>query len=368
MNVLHIYKTAEPFTLGGIETVLKNLSEETAKLGVKNRILVMHSGNKLIRHRFLGGVVIALPYRFFLLSMPLSLSYFQAFNRLRKWADILHYHAPFPMQDLMHLIYKVQQPALVSYHSDVVKQKRVLKLYRPLLQRFLGRVQKIVVASEAYRQSSEELQQHADRTAVIPYGLQSNHPLPMHEDLTTAGLTPGYFLYLGAFRYYKGLDFLLAAAETTGLPLVLAGFGSAVEYRDRIDSLPNVRLFEGVTEAEKYQLIENAQAFILPSHLRSEAFGIVLLEAARQAKPMITCEIGTATSWINQHQKTGLVVPPADAPALAEAMLELQNSPERRAQWGIYARERFQHLFLAEKMAHSYFQLYQQLNSIEKHA
>jgi rhamnosyl/mannosyltransferase len=165
----------------------------------------------------------------------------------------------------------------------------------------------------------------------------------------------GFFLFLGAMRYYKGLPFLLEAAEKTGLSVVLAGSGDAGKVP------PNVTVLGEVSEAEKQALLRTCTAFVFPSHLRSEAFGVALLEAARAGKPMISCEIGTGTSYVNEHNITGLTIPPADPEALATAMQSLWGDSPRREQMGAAARARYEKLFTAKEMGDSYAALYRRL-------
>jgi rhamnosyl/mannosyltransferase len=114
-------------------------------------------------------------------------------------------------------------------------------------------------------------------------------------------------------------------------------------------------------EADKFALIDAATALVLPSHLRTEAFGVVLLEASMRGKPMITAEIGTGTSFVNRHEETGLVVPPADPAALAAAMQRLWDNPELARRMGEAARRRFDAEFTAARMAERYAALYRRV-------
>ena len=155
----------------------------------------------------------------------------------------------------------------------------------------------------------------------------------------------GFFLFVGAGRYYKGLPFLMEAARRTGLPVVVAGGGTEAGSVP-----PSVTMLGGVSDAAREALLDLCGAFVFPSHLRSEAFGIALAEAARAGRPMISCEIGTGTSFVNAGGETGLVVPPADPEALAGAMRRLDADPGLRARMGAAARQRFERLFRAETM------------------
>jgi rhamnosyl/mannosyltransferase len=121
-------------------------------------------------------------------------------------------------------------------------------------------------------------------------------------------------------------------------------------------------LFLGfLDDADKVALLTLSYAMVFPSHLRSEAFGISLLEGAMYGKPMISSEIGTGTSYINVHDETGLVVPPSDAKAFRAAMVTLWNNPTLAAAMGVRAAERYRKLFTAERMASNYMALYREL-------
>jgi rhamnosyl/mannosyltransferase len=123
-------------------------------------------------------------------------------------------------------------------------------------------------------------------------------------------------------------------------------------------AISNVIFAGQVSESEKISLIKRSRALILPSHLRSEAYGMVLVEAAMYGRPLISCEIGTGTSYINAHDETGLVVPPEDPKALAGAINRLLNQNELAEKFGFAARKRYEQFFSGEAMGHAYASLF----------
>ncbi len=123
----------------------------------------------------------------------------------------------------------------------------------------------------------------------------------------------------------------------------------------------NVQVIGRVADADREALLSLCRAFVFPSHLRSEAFGVALLEAARASKPMISCEIGTGTSYVNANAETGIIVAPSDGAALADAMSTLARDPELAARLGRRGRIRFESLFRAERMGEAYLTLYRSL-------
>lgn len=302
----------------------------------------------------------------YIASTGLSLSLFKKFAELADQCDVIHYHFPWPMMDLAHFVVRSPRPSVVTYHSDVVKQARLLRLYKPLMYKFLSSVDRIVATSPDYLSTSLVLQQFRDKTSVIPIGIASHRPLVREETRTMwqQRLGKDFFLFVGAGRYYKGLDFLLLAARQTGLPVVIAG----AELREipAAQGIPNVSVVGRVDDEAKEALLDLSAALILPSHQRSEAFGVVLAEAARAGRPMITCDIGTGTSYVNLNGLTGIVARPADPRALAEAMLKLAAQAPLRLQMGKSALARFEDLFTAKAMGAAYARLYQEVALSER--
>jgi rhamnosyl/mannosyltransferase len=168
-------------------------------------------------------------------------------------------------------------------------------------------------------------------------------------------------LFVGVLRYYKGLHLLIEANREVDYPLVIVGTGPVETElrRHAADAgLRRTRFLGALPDVDKVAPFNLSYAVVLPSHLRSEAFGISLLEGAMFGKPMISSEIGTGTSYINSHQETGLVVPPGDPRAPREAMRYLCNNPTRAAEMGRKAHHRYLEYFTAGQMVDRYADLY----------
>lgn len=176
-----------------------------------------------------------------------------------------------------------------------------------------------------------------------------------------------FFLFIGVLRYYKGLDFLLEALQRVSCSMVIAGDGPEMERLQAMAQrlkLKRVVFLGQVNEQEKQFLLRRCRAFVFPSRLRSEAYGLSLVEAAMHGCPMITCEIGTGTSFINQHGVTGLVVPPRDAEALAQALAQVAGHSDKQIeQWQRASRQRFQDYLEVARMVSSYQVIYKTLCS-----
>jgi rhamnosyl/mannosyltransferase len=203
---------------------------------------------------------------------------------------------------------------------------------------------------------------------VIPLGIDENS-YPVADDVSVLrrlGLAERepYFLFIGVLRYYKGLHVLMETARQVNAKVVIAGSGpegeTLHEHARRLGAT-NVIFAGQVTDAEKLALLQRCRALVLPSHLRSEAYGMVLVEAAMFGKPMISCEIGTGTSFVNADGETGFVVTPEDPAALAVAMNSLLEDDELSERFGHAARQRYERKFSGEVLGKSYAALYQEV-------
>ena len=367
MRVLHFYKTYHPDTVGGVEQVIRQMCVGTGRLGVANTVLSLSRQDRLEPFEFEGHTVHRVPLNAEIASNAISVQSIGALARLARAADVVHYHFPWPFMDLAHFMARVRKPTVVTYHSDIVRQRHLLRLYQPLKHRFLHSVDAIVATSPNYLGSSTVLARYTDKTRVIPFGLDRNtYPQPEPERLAQwrARLGPKFFLFVGVLRYYKGLHILLEAVAGTDYPVVIVGAGpieqELKEQAARL-GLKNVLFVGAVDEPDKAALLTLCYAVTFPSHLRSEAFGISLLEGAMYGKPMISSEIGTGTTYINVDGDTGLVVPPSDPLALRAAMRRLWDNPELARAMGRRAAARFEELFTSERMALNYTALYREL-------
>ncbi|WP_413528587.1 glycosyltransferase family 4 protein [Rahnella inusitata] len=367
LKVLHLYKTYYPDSFGGIEQVIYQLSEATAVLEVQSTVLSLSprgniDGESVGTHKAYYAAT-----NFEMASTPFSISAIKKFKELAAQADLIHYHFPYPFMDMMHFIAGVKKPSIVSYHSDIVKQKVALKFYTPLMNKFLKQVNYIVAASPNYVHSSPVLQKFLPKVKVIPYGLnKDSYPVSDENYLDHWRKKVGdkFFLFIGAFRYYKGLHILLEAIKDTGYPLVIIGSGPIEqELKQQAEDygLEKIHFLGALPDIDKAALLHLCYGVVFPSHLRSEAFGITLLEGAMYGKPLISCEIGSGTTYINIDNETGIVVPPTDVLALRSAMIKLWNNQELANTYGENAQKRYNSLFTSVHMAESYVKLYKEM-------
>jgi len=367
MKVLHFYRTYYPDSFGGVEQVIRQLVTSTTQQGVNAEVLTLTRDKQHLDIEFEGHKVHRAPLNFEIASTGFSWAALSKFKQLAEQADIVHYHFPWPFMDLSHFLCSIKKPCVLTYHSDIVRQKQLLKIYQPLKNTFLRRVDRIVATSPNYMASSETLQAFRDKTEIITYGLERTIYPQLDQGLCAqwrAKLPAKFYLFVGMLRYYKGLHVLLNAVAGTDLPVVILGDGPeerALKSQAQQLGLTNVQFLGALPDADKAALLTLCYGLVFPSHLRSEAFGITLLEAAMYGKPMISCEIGTGTSYVNIDGETGLVVPPSDPLALRQAMSSLFDDSERAIRFGSNAAQRFEKMFTAQVMAKKYVQLYQNL-------
>ncbi|MGX5804448.1 glycosyltransferase [Bradyrhizobium sp. Arg314] len=369
MKVLHFFKTYWPDSFGGVERTIHAIAESTASHGVETQILSLSRAPGENTRRIGGHMAVKARLDFELASTGFSREVFRKFDTLARQSDLVHYHFPWPVMDIAHLRSRHGKPAVVTYHSDIVKQRLLLPFYNPLMQRFLSDVDAIVATSPDYLRSSTVLRRFTAKSTVIPIGIEENaYPVPTAADdaWRQSIVTEPFVLFVGVLRYYKGLDILIEASDRARCKIVIAGSGPIEQQlklqAKRLDR-DNIIFLGEVSELQKMALLHACSGFVFPSNQRSEAYGVSLVEAAMCGKPMISCEIGTGTSYVNKAGVTGLVVPPSDPVRLAEAINRLLDSPEDAEKWGRAARQRFCDLFTAEKMGQAYAQLYARLRN-----
>lgn len=368
MRILHVYKSYFPDTFGGVEETIRQLSNGMNTYGFSSEVFTLSQNPYPQKIAFEDHYVFRAKTNFELLKTPFSVDAVKQFCNHVKNFDLIHYHYPYPFGDLLWLLSEIQKPSIVTYHSDIVSQRISKLLYLPLQEKFLKSVDQIVSTSLAYNNSSKVLQRYAHKTVTISLGLNSKFTTKLDEyDLKDwqQKLPDTFILYLGALRNYKGLDTLLKSAKKYSGNLVIAGDGSKfnrLKLQSQKNNLQNVYFTGSVSNAVKDMLLEKCSGLVLPSHLRSEAFGLVLLEAAMKKKPLISTELKTGTSFVNKDGITGVVVSPNNSEALTNALNFLYNNPGIASEMGKKAGERYNKLFTAELMCAEYYKIYKKVH------
>ena len=361
MKVVHVGKFYPPHW-GGMETALKDMCEVLSRR-VDLDALVSADGPYPVCETIRGVRIERLKCRGTLFSQPLVWGLGRRLHQLA--ADIVHIHEPNPLAMVQFLVSGNTAPLVIHYHSDIVKQKRLRWLYRPWLEAGLARAQAIVVGSGELLESSPVLSRWKHKCAVIPFGIDLTPYLAIERQTSepSSNAAPPLILAVGRLAYYKGFQYLIEAMRR--LPHArLAIVGEGPEHA-RLESLiaaadlaSRVELCGQLDNDALLEMYRRADLFCLPSCERSEAFGLVQLEAMGSGLPVVSTDLPTGMRAINRNGETGLVVPPGDASALASALGGLAGDPALRARMGEAARRRACELFSREVMGARLLELY----------
>ena len=363
MNVLQVNKFYYP-EVGGIEHVVQNIAEglpssyRTRVLAARRKGLggnERHNGVDIKKTSSLGVAM----------SVPLAPTFPLQLRAEARNADIVHHHLPNPLSTVSQLTAGTGDSTVIAtYHSDIVRQAAALKVYRPVLDRFLDRVDRILVTSEHLLDHSAILEPYENKCSIVPLSVDLDAidvENPPELDIHTTGPV---VLFVGRLNYYKGVEYLVDAMEEVEATLLVAGDGesrSALKQRARERGVDDQIQFLGyVSDTKLASAYRAADLFALPSVEPSEAFGIVQLEAMARKLPVVNTSLPTGVPWVSQDGETGLTVPPRDATALAEAINTLLENDERRRRYGEQARERVERLFTRETMLEKIQTIYDQ--------
>lgn len=368
MKVLHFYRTYFPETHGGLEQVIRQICLNTKEFGIESRVLTLcdKPDSEILRRE--EANVIQVKRHAEIASCSLSLSIWKQYAEQIEWADVINLHYPWPFGDLIYLLSRTNKPTVVTYHSDIIRQRFLKVIYRPVEWSFLNSVDRIVATSPNYLQTSNRLQHYKNKVDIIPIGIDASSFPPADTSLVDRMVGKygrDFFLFVGVLRYYKGLHILLDAMVDADFQVVIAGAGpieaQLKEQAARL-GLKNVHFVGYVSEVEKSVLYDLCRAVVLPSFLRSEAFGVTLLEGAMHGRPLVSAEIGSGMSHINIDGETGLVVEPGSSKSLRSALEKLRDE-ELVQRLGQGAKQRYERLFTGRIMGESYAQLYARLHS-----
>ncbi len=354
MHILHLYKDYPP-VLGGIEHHLRTLAEGQAERGHRVTVLVTSTDRHTRRQTEHGVEVIRAGRLATLASTPLSLAMGRELARLAP--DIAHLQFPYPPGEVFQGTLGRSRATVISYQSDIVRQRFLGRLYRPLMRRLLRRASALLVSSQAYLDSSPILAELRDRCHVVPLGIDPR-PFTQPDAERVAALRrkwPGpLILFVGRLRYYKGVNVLIDAVAQLDATLLIIGRGAMENtWRQRATVSPaasRIHFLGDVDNDELPHYLAAAEVFVLPSTQRSEAFGLAQVEAMAAGKPIVSTALSTGTSTVNRNGETGLVVPSNDVAALAYAISRLLADPTLRDRLGAAARQRVESEFHHDRM------------------
>ncbi len=367
LDILQVNKYYAP-VIGGVEQVVQNLSE-----GLKDRanvrVLVCNQKGRTVVDGINGVEVVRAASPGKMLSMPLSLSFFRLYRKFSKSADIVQFHMPFPLGDLAYMLFGKRCKVAVYWHSDVVRQKKLLWFYKPLMHAFLKRADVIMAATAGHFEGSEHLEKYRDKCIVVPYGIDADefvknaNPQRILPD-ANAGIAE--VLFVGRLVYYKGVEILIRAmAQVDNVRLTVLGEGPLGEELRNVSEqlgIENRIRFIGVRDdADVKACMRDCDMLVLPSIQNSEAFGLVQLQAMCFAKPVINTNLPTGVPYVSVHGQHGLTVPPNDAVALAEALRTLADDPAYAKQLGMCGAQHVRSRYSMDAMINGVYDEYLKL-------
>lgn len=381
IRVLQVNKLYYPVR-GGIEKVVQQIAEGLNEY-TDMQVLVCQQKGRTTDEVVNGVRVHRCSSKGILFSLPISFSFIRDVRRYVKKAEILQIHMPFPLADIACLVSGYQGKIILWWHSDIVRQKKMMIFYRPILERLLKKADKIIVATQGHIDGSKYLKYYKEKCVIIPYGVD-DEVLNLGEafigyeqseinvsDISNSQTKFVNFLFVGRLVYYKGCDILLKAfAQTPNAVLTIVGEGSlGQELKKLAENLhieDRVRFLGDVKREVLYSEYKNCDVFVLPSVLRSEAFGLVQIEAMAFGKPVINTNLPSGVPYVSVNGISGLTVEPGDVDELSKAMKWMIEHEKERVCMGIEARKRVDENYTIHNMLQNVLELYNTALEVEE--
>jgi glycosyltransferase involved in cell wall biosynthesis len=378
MRVTYLNKYWYPH-LGGVEYILRDIAGGVAaRDGWSCRAIVANEGPETVEETVGGVDVTRLKRAFSYASTPVAFGMAAAIRaeaRRQPAPDVFNLHFPYPWGETAFQFADPKRsdgtrvPLVVTYHSDIVRQKVLGGLYAPILRRLMDRADLVIATSPNMVEHSSVLSRVAEKCRVVPFGLDparykaTPEVLERAFELRTPHDRP-IILFVGRLIYYKGADVLVRAMRDVDADLVMIGKGpleadlrAATEAAGIAD---RVTFLAPVDDEELVAWYHAADVFCLPSVARSEAFGLVQMEAHASGTPVVSTTLTTGVPFVNLDGVTGLTVPPGDAKALADALTALVADEAMRARMGAAARERVMRDFTIRRMVDQTIAVYEE--------
>jgi rhamnosyl/mannosyltransferase len=348
MTVLHVGKFYPPHH-GGMERVLETLCQVSRGM-VESRVLVANASSRTLEEEVAGIHVTRIGTIGAAGSVHVAPAFIGALRHAK--ADLMVLHEPNPWALLSYSIARPSMPLAIWYHSDVVRPPLQYALfYAPIAHTAYTRARRFIVSSGVLAANATALSRYQDRVRVIPFGID---PAPWRRTSDPPAAREPFVFFAGRHVDYKGVDVLLRALAGTSARAVIAGDGprrAAWEQLARELGVGARVTFPGeIPDAELRRLMQTCAAFVLPSVTRAEAFGYVQLEAMAAGTAVVSTDVPSGVSWVNQDGKTGLVVPAGDAAALRAAITRLISDVDLRARLGAAGRARVEAEFTLERL------------------
>jgi glycosyltransferase involved in cell wall biosynthesis len=378
LRICHLSKYYPPQP-GGIETHVRALATSQAALGAKVDVLCVNTrdreGNESRQTSTIEELdhnvrVIRLGRMMTVARVDVFTAFSEYFGERGERYDVAHLHAPNPAMGLHWSLANSSIPLIVTHHSDIIKQRVLKHAVHPILKHVYQRAAKVLISSPTYLAGSSFLRPYRDRVEVLPFGVDlSLYRQPslaaIAYEKTLRVLHPGpIWLCVGRLVYYKALHVAISALRTVPGTLIIVGKGELAEslrqHAMELGVLDRVVFKQQLSQDELVGAYRAATALWFPSNARSEAFGLVQVEAMASGCPVINTAIpNSGVSWVSRGGIEGLTVPMNDAWALADAANRLLREPKLRGKLSIASQARSLQ-FDQELMAQESLRIYEQ--------
>jgi len=380
MNVVHIGKYFPP-TAGGIEHFTFDLIQALEQKGVNVTAVTHDDTQSCIEPATPGkmGKVVHVRSYGRLLYAPLSPGFPLVLKQVidEEKPDILHLHMPNTSAFWALFLSSARKiPWVIHWHADVVpssidsRLSFAYRLYRPFEQKMLANANRIICTSKRYLETSKALVNWREKCRIIPLGLNPDRvAVYQKKDVLPKAHNDFLVVAIGRLTYYKGFDVLIqAASQMKNVRVVIVGAGeqrNALEEKIRdLDVSDKVTMSGFLPEVELYQLLNSADCLCLPSLERTEAFGLVLLEAMACGVPVVGSDVpGSGMSWVVTVAENGLLFPLGDSQKLVDAITYLMENNEQAQSMAVSGKKVFQERFHINKIADQIIKTYSQLLS-----
>lgn len=310
--------------------------------------------------------LIVVPTKIKLAATMLAPSMILKLKKIAHKYDIIHVHHPDPMAAMALFLSGYRGKVVLHWHSDILKQKNLLKIYAPLQSWLINRADLIVGTTPVYVDQSPFLQHVKHKVDYIPIGVE---PIQANEEIVSKirNENEGKFLVfsLGRLVEYKGYEYLIRSAQylDNTHKIIIGGKGP---LHDSLQNLiyelnlqERVELIGFVSDEDAHAYFEACDTFVMSSILKTEAFGIVQIEAMSCGKPIISTAIeGSGVSWVNENNTSGITIPIFDDKAISLAVKELSLSLLRYKELSLGSLVRYENLFTRNVMVDKCLQLY----------
>ena len=355
---------------GGVEKVMYDLMMGLSELGVSCDMLCALSdgGSRIVRLNE-NARLIGCRTWVKLAATMISPDMILTLRRVCREYDVIHVHHPDPMACLALLLSGYKGKVVLHWHADIEKQKVLLRFYMPLQKWLLKRADVIVGTTPAYLAASPYLKSVQDKVCCLPIGVEPVLP-PAEEAAKIRSSYPGkkIIFSLGRLVAYKGFSYLVEAAQYLGddYVVLIGGAGPLeAELKSQIQALgleDKVKLLGRISDEEVVAHYGACTLFCMSSVFKTEAFGIVQIEAMSCGKPIVATRIpGSGVAWVNEHKVSGLNVEPMNAQRLAEAIVAIAEDENVYKTYCEGAAQRYRELFTKQSMIANVQEIYSKL-------